>query len=90
MPKSHTYLQTMTQEPAKLQVDPYETAWQVAHTRYPLSVVKCISKRKGIIPQGEPNKTKWKKNKGLLIYNVRILALTMNLATCKAKRIVRQ
>ena len=33
MPKSRAYLQTMTKEPAKFQIDQYKTVWGVAHLK---------------------------------------------------------
>ena len=53
MSKSHTYLQMMTKEPAKFQIDHYKTVWGNAHTRYPPSVVEYLVEKGGITPQGE-------------------------------------
>ena len=65
MPKSHAYLQTMTERPAKFQIDQYKTVWGVARTRYSPSVDKYLSRKQGITPQGEPRwekgEPRWKK-----------------------------
>ena len=70
MPKPHADLQTMTKELAKFQIDRYKTVWEVAHTKYPQSVVKCRSRKRVITPQGEPRRKKKKtKNTGPLIFH---------------------
>ena len=46
MPKPH--LQTITKGPAKFQIDRYKTVGGVARTRYPPSVVKCLSRKRGL------------------------------------------
>ena len=61
MQKSHEYLQTMTKELAKFQIDRYTYVWGAAHTKYQTSNVKCLRKKKQRVnPQGEP---RWKKKK---------------------------
>ena len=62
MPKLLAHLQTIIKGPAKFQIDQYITVWEVAHTRYPPSVVICCQKR-GITPQGEPYRKDEKKKK---------------------------
>ena len=58
-----SYLQAMTKIPATFQIDQYKNVSGVAHTRYPPSVVKYLSRKREIIPQGEPQRKNEKKKK---------------------------
>ena len=60
MPKPRVYLQTMTKDPAKFQIDRYKTMWGDAHTRYPPPVVKYLSREGRITLQEE---LWWEKKK---------------------------
>ena len=63
MQNPHAHLQIVTKGPAKLQIDLYKNVGEVPRTRYPPSVFKCLSRERGITPQGEPRQKKRKRKK---------------------------
>ena len=63
----------MTKEPGKFEIDWYKTVCGVAHTRYPSSVFKYLSRKTGITSQGHPRHKKKKKKIWVRLFSMLML-----------------